>query len=86
MAYVRLVVVFLVVHSYFVEEDGDFGVGLIDGPAAIAGVCTVAVVLVAEVALVDSEQLVHFEVVLDSMLLVVVNSAYCLAQRALDNP
>ena len=81
MACVRLPATFLVVHSYSVEEDGDFGVGLADGPAAVARVCTVAVVLVVEVALVGFEQLVHSEVVLDAVLLVVVDFAYCLAQE-----
>ena len=85
MACVELVIAFLVMHFYYVEEDGDFGVGLADGPTAAAGVCTAVVVLVAKVALVDSEQLMHSKVVLDTVLLV-VDSTYCLAQQALDNP
>ena len=43
-------------------------------------------VLVAEVALVGSEQLGHSEVVLGAVLLGVADSAYCPVQRALDNP
>ena len=74
------------VHSYSVE-DGDSDSAFADGPVVVAvEVYTIAVVLVTEVALVDSEQPVHFEVVLDVMLLGVTNSAYCLVQRALDNP
>ena len=87
MAYSELVAVCLVVHSYSVKEDVDSGSALADGPGFVAvGVYTVAVVLVAEVALVGSEQLGHSEVVPDAMLLGVTEPAYCLVQRALDNP
>ena len=66
---------FLVVHSYSVAEDFDSDFALADGPAAIARVYTVAVVPIAEVALLDSKQLVHSKVVLDAVVLVVVDYA-----------
>ena len=84
-AVAELAAAFLVVHFYSVEEDMDFGIGLADGSVAVARVSTAAVVLVAEVALADFEQLVHSEVVLDAVLLVVADSANFLAQRALDD-
>ena len=86
MACFGIVAAFLVVHSYSVEEDGDFGVGFADGLAVIAGVCIVVVVLVVEVALVGFAQPLHSDVVLDAVLPGVVDSAYCLVQQALDNP
>ena len=67
------------VHFYSVEEDGDSNFALADGPAVVAGVYTVVAVLVAEVALLESKQLVHSKVVLDDVLLVVADSACCLA-------
>lgn len=87
MAFFGLAVAFLVVHSYSVEEDSDFDSDLADGLAvAVVEVYTVADGLVAGVALAGSRQLMHSEVVLDAVLLVVADFAYCLVQRALDNP
>ena len=63
------------VRFYFVEEDGNSSFGLADGPVVVVtGVYAVAVVFVAEVALVGSEQLVRFEVVLTlcSLLLLIL--------------
>ena len=81
MAYLELIVAFLVVHSYSVVEDADSDSALADGPAVVAvGVYIVAVVLLTEVALLDSEQSVGSEVVLDAVLLVVVYSSCYLAQ------
>ena len=80
MAYFELVVAFLVVHSYFVAEDGDFDSAIADELATVAaGVYTAVVVLVAEVALFDSEQLVGFEVVQDVVHLIVADSACYIA-------
>ena len=63
MAYCELVVTFLVVHFYFITKDGDFDSAIADEPVAVAGVYTVAVVLVAEVELLDFGQPVGCEVV-----------------------
>ena len=73
-------------HSYSVKEDGDSGVGLANGLAVVTGVCTVAVVLVLEVALVGFVQPLHYEVVPYAVCLGVPDSVYCLVQQALDNP
>ena len=83
-----LVVAFLAVHSYFVEEDIDSDSDLADGLVAAAiEVYTAAEGLVAEVALAGSEQPMHSEAVLDAVLLGATNSAYyCPVQLALDNP
>ena len=70
-------------HSCSVEDS--FAVA--DEPVAAATVVyTVAEGLVVGVTLVGFEQPVHFGVVLDAMLLVVVDSTYYLVQLALDNP
>ena len=63
------------VHSCSVEEDGDSDFALTDGPIAAARVYTIALLLTAEVALLDYEQLVHSELVLDVVLLVVIDSS-----------
>ena len=56
MAYLELVAACLIVHSYSVEEDANSDFSLAGGPTvAVAGVYTVAVGLVAVVALVDFE-------------------------------
>ena len=79
MAYFELATAFLLAHCYSIEEDKDSDFALVDGPAPVAGVYSIAVVVVAKVTLLDSKQLVHSEVVLGVVLLVVVDSACCLA-------
>ena len=69
-------------HSYSVED----GFDLVDGLVAVAEVYIVADGLVAEVAYASFEQPVHSGAVLDTVLLVVADSAYYLVQLALDNP
>ena len=69
-------------HSYSAEE----GFALTDGLVA-AEVYTVAEELAIGVTLAGFEQPVHFEVVLDAVLLVAADSAYCcLVPLTLDNP
>ena len=73
-------------HFYSVEEDADSDYAIADRPAVVAGVCIIAVGLVAEVVLVGFEQPMRSEVVLDAVLLVVVDYAYYVVQLALDSP
>ena len=80
MAYLELAVAFLVVHPCSIVEDVDSDSALVNRPAVVAvGVYTAAVVLVAKVALLGSEQLMHSEVVLDVVLHVVTDFACYLA-------
>ena len=87
MACFELVAAFLVVHFYSIEEDVDSDSGLADRlVAAAVEVYTVAEGLAAGVTSVSFGQPVHSGVVLDAVLPVVADSAYCLVQQALDNP
>ena len=74
MAYLELVAACLVVHLYSIVEDEDSYFALADGPLVVAiGVYIAAVVLIAEVALLDYEQPVCSEVVLNVVVLVVAD-------------
>ena len=86
MACFELAVASLVVHSYSAEEDADSDSVLADELDAAVEVYIVTVGPAAGVVWAGSVQLVHSGVVLDAVLPVVADSAYCLVQQALDNP